>query len=184
MDETYVSAGYTESTDFQVEDQDREHTEFSTGFDAEYQEASKYTEEAPTSGDTKNLHYDNYDGKHAEYHTATPCTDTLNNDNGSNEHQQEQWLLSHSQTNKAAALPDMWWHNLSLNDKLYYEWAVDDPDKALTGRMTGTSSTAMAYTSSKMMCHTSMLPPTSMLKPHFPRSPMMATTWSCTPLQT
>ncbi|KAF8579431.1 hypothetical protein K439DRAFT_1620552 [Ramaria rubella] len=50
MDETYVSAGYAESTDFQVEDQDREHTEFSTSFDAKYQEASKYAEEAPTGG--------------------------------------------------------------------------------------------------------------------------------------
>ncbi|KAF8592095.1 hypothetical protein K439DRAFT_1610914 [Ramaria rubella] len=122
MDETYVSAGYTESTDFQVEDQDREHTEFSTSFDAEYQEASKYAGEAPTGGDVENLHYDNYDGKHAEYHTATPCTDTLNHNNGSS--------TNRSSDNEAAALPDMWWHDLNLDDKLYYEWAVDDPDKA------------------------------------------------------
>ncbi|KAF8582432.1 hypothetical protein K439DRAFT_1618248 [Ramaria rubella] len=114
MDETYISAGYAELTDFQVEDQDREHTEFSTGLDAKYQEASEYTEEAPTGGNTENLHYDDYDGKHTD----------------SNEHQQEQWLLSHSQTNEAAALPDMWWHDLSLDDKPYYEWAVNDPDKA------------------------------------------------------
>ncbi|KAF8577981.1 hypothetical protein K439DRAFT_1621690 [Ramaria rubella] len=122
MDEICISAGYTESTNFQVEDQDREHTEFSISFDAEYQEASKYAEEAPTGSDTKNLHYNNnYNGKHAEYHTATPCTDTLNHDNSSNEHQQEQWLPSHGQTNEVATLPDMWWHNLGLNDELYYE---------------------------------------------------------------
>ncbi|KAF8587632.1 hypothetical protein K439DRAFT_1614182 [Ramaria rubella] len=129
MDKTYVSAGYVESTNFYVEDQDNEeHMVISTSLDTEHQESSEYADKLSTSGDAEKLHYDS---KHTEYHTATPCTDTLNHNNSSTYmHQQGPWTISHSHTNTATTLPNMWWRDLDIDDKKYEEWARNDPGRA------------------------------------------------------
>ncbi|KAF8585377.1 hypothetical protein K439DRAFT_1616016 [Ramaria rubella] len=57
-DETYVSAGYAESTNLYVEDQDnKEHTVFSTGLDADHQESGKYADELSTGLETETTYY-------------------------------------------------------------------------------------------------------------------------------
>ncbi|KAF8576016.1 hypothetical protein K439DRAFT_1623160 [Ramaria rubella] len=82
MDEnTNISAGYAESTDPWVENQDmRGQAKFPTGCDAEYQEASEYTDEPPTSGNAETTYYN---GEHAGYDLATHITDAINHDESS-----------------------------------------------------------------------------------------------------